>query len=372
MTGTDIATTGGTQTVSVLPYSHMSAPARQNYAHVLAGAGDMIPAGLNDRQTGRPSPAKIFLVLETGAMLGLHPMAALNGIDVIEGKATISPRLFTGLVRGAGHKLRINESGSIGSGDYRVDVVLIRKDDPDEPIAASWDMDDTVQAELAKYEPDANGRWRVTARSNRGNALNWEKFPKDMCLWRALGRLARRGAADVLMGIGYFPEELEVAVDEEGERVDYTEREDAIIAAAQGFDDKADMAGLYLEHHPVQEDGSRAPSEVWTGRVQAAFDAHLATLTKDSRPPKAGAPGQTGDALVDGGEDTIDAEIVPDDDIAPEAQDGNAPEQRQDERQDDAAPDANDPAYLAFLASQNGAEPLFDAGPLNKGQNNPS
>lgn len=291
---TTVATTAQTTSVSVLPYAYWPMEQRVHYARTLAYAGDMIPSGLRGGSTDQTA-SRVFLVLETGAMLGLHPMAALQGIDVIKGTAAISPQTFTGLARGAGHKLRIRESGTIEGGDFRVDVVLIRADDSEE-IPASFSMKDALRAELIdSYTPGADGDYVVKAKSD-----NWRHYPQDMCQWRALGRLARRGAADVTMGIGYFPEELEVAVNEDGYRRDMREFEDKLIEELQALDDKKDMAELWLREHPRADDGKRYPNDEWTDYVQTKFDAHLAGLTKDSRPPKEGAPGNTGIAAIDG------------------------------------------------------------------------
>lgn len=303
---TDIATREKTSTdVAPMPtprrggYASWPLDQRVAYANTLAGAADLIPRGLMDRQTGRPSAAKIFLVLETGTMLGLHPMAALQGIDVIEGAATITPRLFTGLVRSAGHKLRITETGTVEGGDLKVTVTLIRSDDPDEPITTSYTPHQALRAGLIdSYDrDDRTGVWKLKARSQKGNVLPWEAYTEDLCLWRALGRLGRRGAADVLMGIGYFPEELEAVVDDTGARVQVdTAAEEALIARIKKLDDKAAMAVVWHEHHP-----DKIRSDVWTDKVDAEFNAHLMRCTKDSRPPKDGAPGHTGDEQIDGG-----------------------------------------------------------------------
>lgn len=288
---------GDTRLVSVLPYAYMPMEDRIRYANTMAGARGLLPSGMKDAPPAEVA-ARLFLIFETGAMLGLHPMAALQGMDVIEGNVTISPQTFTALVRGAGHKLRIKESGTLAEGTFRVDVTLIRSDDPDEPVEASWSLEDSVQAGLVELVTGPRG-YTVKARSSKGNALNHEKYPKDMTMWRALGRLARRGAADVTMGIGYFPEELEVAVNEEGTRIDFTEFSDALIEETLALDDKADMERLWLREHPFGADEHRHPTDAWTQRVEAEFATHLAGLTKDSRPPKAGAPGQTGDADFD-------------------------------------------------------------------------
>src|SRR5690606_40318504 len=92
-------------------YSRWDMPTRQQYAMMLAGAKELLPAGLK-ANTPQETAARLFLALETGDMLGLHPMAAINGIDVIEGNPTISPQLALGLIRKAGHKVRIEETRS--------------------------------------------------------------------------------------------------------------------------------------------------------------------------------------------------------------------------------------------------------------------
>jgi hypothetical protein len=275
---------------------------RWAYADALSKAADLIPRGLFDKQTGRPSPAKIFLVLETGTMLGLHPMAALQGIDVIEGQAAVTPRLFSGLVRSAGHTLKIDRFGSVAGGNYRAVVTLVRYDDPENPIVADWDLERSLRAGLIQsYEKDPKGVWHVKARSDRDKVLPWEAYTEDMCVWRAMGRIGRFGAADVLMGIGYMPEELEAEVDAEGVRAEPdVNAENALIEKFTAYDDKADMAALWLEHH---YDGG-VPAETWTDRVEAEFSAHLMRCTKDSRPPRDGTdalPAQSSPETATGG-----------------------------------------------------------------------
>ena len=62
----------------------------------------------------------------------------------------------------------------------------------------------------------------------------------------------------------------------------------------------------------------KVTSDLFTDRVKAEFDAHLSTLTIDSRPPKPGAPGQTGEQTLDSQsginpDGSVDAEVVEDD-----------------------------------------------------------
>jgi hypothetical protein len=326
MTNTDIATMDRpTKTVSVLPYEYMNIGDRWRYATALAGAKELLPKGLRSGTT-EETAAKVFLILETGAMLGLHPMGAFQGIDVIEGKATISPRLFTALARSAGHKLREQESGSIREGTYTFTVTIIRKDDPEYPVSRSFGLEDAVQAGLCQLVGQP-GQHKVQARSKNGDPLPWERYTKDLVQWRAYGRLMRAGAADVTMGVGYFPEELDVLVTEEGEVIrDDGQIEERLIETIKAMDDKADLARIWGQHHPKGEDGKAHADDFWSPRVEAEFAAHLSTVTKDSRPAKPqGAPGNTGDARIDepagdgpGEEDAVevtdeDEDVLPDD-----------------------------------------------------------
>jgi len=122
---------------AVVAYESASLNDRMKYAQTLAAAGDLIPKGLwspvqrPDGSMGAPapSPGKVLLVMETGAMLGLMPAAALQSIDVVEGRATLSARLMGALIRKAGHKLEVLKSGSIPTGDYSVTVTGTRADD---------------------------------------------------------------------------------------------------------------------------------------------------------------------------------------------------------------------------------------------------
>lgn len=210
-------------------YRAASLDEKRAYVQTLTAAGDLIKKGLwantKNPDTGlmenRPSPGKILLVIETGLMLGLHPMAALQGIDVIEGNPTLKPALMSALIRDAGHVLRIEQAGAVERGDLAVTVTGIRKDDPEYPYIYTWTPHDGIRAGLVdSYEPGADGVWKVRARSKDGKALPWEAYTARMCRWRALSDVASAGFEDVLMGLHYTPEELGATVNADGEVVD--------------------------------------------------------------------------------------------------------------------------------------------------------
>lgn len=193
-------------TTAVAPYEAASLNDRMQYANTIAAAGQMIPRGLFDPATGKPSPPKVLLVMETGSMLGLHPMAALQSINVVEGRATLAAQLMAGLIRQAGHRLEIIKSGTIPGGDYAVTVIGTRSDTGD-VYSATWDIPRAIRAQLVdSYERDAQGVFVVRARSEKGKVLPWEAYAESMPKWRAISEVAVEGFSDVTLGMRSYEE----------------------------------------------------------------------------------------------------------------------------------------------------------------------
>lgn len=184
-------------------YSRASLTERQQYIRMLAAAGNLLPSHL--RGAGNVGdPGKAFLLAETGDMLGIHPMAAVTGVHIIDGKPSISANLMSGLVRKAGHKLRVKVTGTLETGDLVARAELIRADDPDYTFEVVWTID---KAKRAGLFPGKSGS-------------NWQRYPEAMLKARVVSEIIREGAADVLMGGNvYTPEELGAEVDESGEPV---------------------------------------------------------------------------------------------------------------------------------------------------------
>ena len=191
-------------------YARASLDEKYRYVQALANAGDLLPKALMGRPTPNPAggmfparvePAKILLMAETGAMLGIHPMAALQGIYIVEGKPTLSANLLAALVRRAGHKLRVTTSGSWKAGDFVARAVLIRSDDPDFEFVVEWNQEKAERAGLLNKDV-------------------WKKYGEAMTKSRAITEVIREGAPDVTLVAAYTPEELGAAVNEEGEAID--------------------------------------------------------------------------------------------------------------------------------------------------------
>jgi len=285
-------------------YAMASLDERRAYVAAIAQAGDLLPQSLwskpqPDGQGGMtrpaPSPAKVLLLAETGSMLGLHPMAALQSIHIIEGKPTLSANLLAALVRRAGHRLRVTTSGDWKAGTFVARAVLIRSDEPDFEFVVEWTKERAATAGLA----------------GKGN---WNKYPEAMCKARAITEVIREGAPDVTIVAAYTPEELGAAeVTEEGDVVELTPASQAPTVTTPDPEPAPPVAEV------------RQPSRDWLA------DANAAKSREQLRPVFQGAQdaGDLDVALADGRtlkqflwelretlpetvEDVVDAEVVED------------------------------------------------------------
>lgn len=165
-----------------------SLPEKMQYAKALAESG-MLPGQY------RKQPANLLYALEYAESLDLHPMAAITGIHVIEGKPSASSALISALVRRAGHKLRVRGD------DTEAVAQIVRADDPDFTFEARWTMARAEQAGLARKAV-------------------WKNYPAAMLKARAITEVARDACEEALSGMHYTPEELGANVNADGEVVD--------------------------------------------------------------------------------------------------------------------------------------------------------
>ena len=269
----------------ITPYVNESLEARMQYVKTLASGSSMIPTALHEN--GVPSPGKILVVTETGAMLGLHPMAALAGIHVIEGKAAISAGLMSALVRAAGFKLRVHTEGSVKVGDYQVTATLIRPDDPDNPFVATWSQERAARAGLLGKD-------------------NWKKYFEAMAKARAISEVCREGAEDVLKGIHYTPEELQVDVTDAGELVpvkDAPPAEDwlGLISRAET---KAEITAIVRR--------VKQTDEAFVDEVQTAALTRMGMLNREAEAQSEPNPTPTPVPVPEPVEEVVDGEVVDD------------------------------------------------------------
>jgi len=125
--------------------------------------------------------AKAATKVLIGSELGIPPVAAMQGITVIQGKPVIAPYILAGLVR--------------RSGVGRIEIVHI----------------DNQYCELRAFRLES-GKWveqaPVVFDINEAKSAgltgkdNWKNYTQDMLYARALGRCIRRYFQDVFLGIG--------------------------------------------------------------------------------------------------------------------------------------------------------------------------
>lgn len=199
-------------------YASAPLPDRWNYAQAMASAGELVPQGM--RTNGQPDAGKIFFTFETGSMLGIHPVAAIQGVNVIEGKPTLSPALMSAVIRRAGHLIRVTTDGQMADLSLSATAELVRKDDPEHPFKVTWSIEKAARAGLLQVI-----QGKVSAKVGRNNAPGvWEKYTEAMLKARAISEVCREGGTDALMGIGYVPEELGAEVNELGELIGQPEQ----------------------------------------------------------------------------------------------------------------------------------------------------
>jgi hypothetical protein len=127
-----------------------------------------------------------------GDEIGLSPMQALQGLDVIEGRPALSALAQRALVQAHGHEVWVHDRVQDGRGQgTRVSVTVRGRRAGSEHIAEStWSIDRARQAGLLGKK-------------------NWQNHPEAMCFARASADVCRQIAADVLMGLSYSTEELQ-------------------------------------------------------------------------------------------------------------------------------------------------------------------
>lgn len=112
--------------------------------------------------------------------------------------------------------LHFNADGKGGMTGILMHGLLIRAGHRVEVLHAD-DTEVRMQLHRVDGQPGGQARWtiREAMRAELLVRTNWRRYPGDMLWWRCLARLTRRWAPDVVMGLGYVPDELENGVVEE-------------------------------------------------------------------------------------------------------------------------------------------------------------
>ena len=151
-----------------------------------------IPKRYRESPTGAQD---MMAAVITGRELGVAPMAAIRQLYLVNGQASMMAMLMAGLVFNAGHRIR-----------YVVDMKLKQ-----------------VTAQAWRIQPDGEwgeeGSWTF----GEGDAIlaeladkgTYQSYPFLMYAARATSALCRLYFPEVLAGIGYVPDEINVDVEPE-------------------------------------------------------------------------------------------------------------------------------------------------------------
>lgn len=165
---------------------------------------EIAPILQQSRFFGMSSPAQAQAIVLKGFELGIPFTASFDLIKVIEGRPELTPRGALAMLHQSPLIKRIQITRLVNGTQYLGHEVTIERTNGF-TYTARWTLDDAKRAQLLK--------------PNSG----WDKYPENMCLWRAVGFCADVAAPDVLMGntaLMTRPEAFNVALTPEGDVID--------------------------------------------------------------------------------------------------------------------------------------------------------
>ena len=127
------------------------------------------------------SAAQAMVKIQAGQELGIKPFAAMNGIHIIKGKATIGAGLIASSIKGSGKY------------DYRI-----------------TEQNEKV-CEIEFFQgKESLGKSKFTIEeAKKAGTQNLDKFPSNMLFARAISNGVKWYTPDVFQGPVYVPEEME-------------------------------------------------------------------------------------------------------------------------------------------------------------------
>lgn len=156
-------------------------------------ATEFVPQGL------RGSVPKVVAAVMHGRELGLPPMTALAGSNVINGRPGISAELMRALIAQHGHDFRI-----VSMSDTKVEIRCRRAEwEPGAWSTFVFTMDDAAK----------RGLTQPRIKDGKSTPSMFIKFPAEMLLARVTTRAARAVFADVLHGMRSIEELDDIADD---------------------------------------------------------------------------------------------------------------------------------------------------------------
>jgi len=151
------------------------------------------------------SAPKMTNIILWGVHLGLTIPASIELIQNVQGKTSLAPRGAWALVQNSPVIAETKLKRLVdGKGVFMGYECYIRRQNGLE-FTARWTLEDAKRAGLLK--PDSG----------------WEKYPENMCMYRAIGFACDVAASDVTCGLTHFlkmPEQYGLAINDQGDIID--------------------------------------------------------------------------------------------------------------------------------------------------------
>jgi hypothetical protein len=193
-----------------------------------------LAAGPTVPERFRNKPADILSAVLIGKELGIQPMEAISSLYLVNGTVSMSGKLMSALVHRAGHQLEVHITKTKST------VTCFRRQPDGELMEVGSISFGAEEAKLAGLDQKDT----------------YLAYPTIMWTWRAISQACRIYFADVLSGVAYVPEEVDVEAPVEPIPLD-----DENIAVA--------IEGHTIEDTVALENGSAVIEEVLEADVVA-------------------------------------------------------------------------------------------------------
>ena len=143
-----------------------------------------------DRYKGKP--ADMMAAVLVGREINVHPMEAINSLYLVNGRASMEAKLMLAMIYRAGHMLEIKlepDKATVTGKRWHV---------------PSQDFIDMGTIEFTQEDAD---------RALLSKKDTYKLYPQDMLGWKAVARAARFWFTDVISGVNYLPQEIEIVDD---------------------------------------------------------------------------------------------------------------------------------------------------------------
>ncbi len=184
------------------------------------------------------SPQALTVIYLKALELGLPPMASMEMIGVINGKAALHSDGIPALLWQHGFKIREWYTGEESLETLVAHCEITRPEG--DKYTFSYSTKDAIE----------NGLYDPKCRDERRLKSPWQRFTKRMTRMRCRGWLARDCASDVLKGMPIFEEQADIALS----RSEYSETKPAALAVPDDIpDDDATVEATVSEAEATQD-----------------------------------------------------------------------------------------------------------------------